>query len=225
MDESTVAADVLPADVIRKAASLKFFIAENAKTCRAFLKQLPSDFPLSEITVMSYDKHDRQEADVNVFLQPLIQGHDTGLVSEAGCPAIADPGSEVVASAHRRGIKVAPMIGPSSILLALMASGFNGQNFRFHGYLPIDQHERNDKLRQMENEAARNNVTQIFIETPFRNQQLFTALLNQLRTETKLCVALAITGKSEKIHTRSVKEWKLKPEIAHKVPAIFLIGK
>jgi len=225
MDESTVAADVLPADVIRKAASLKFFVAENAKTCRAFLKQLPSEFPLAAIEVMSYDKHDRQETDVNVFLQPLLHGHDTGLVSEAGCPAIADPGSEVVAAAHRRGIKVVPLIGPSSILLALMASGFNGQNFRFHGYLPIDQHERNDKLRQMENEAARNNVTQIFIETPFRNQQLFSALLSQLRAETKLCVALAITGNNEKILTRTVKEWKQRSEIAQKVPAIFLIGK
>ncbi len=225
MDESTVAANVLPAEVIRKAASLKFFIAENAKTCRAFLKQLPSGFPLAEITVMSYDKHDRRDADVNIFLQPLLQGHDTGLVSEAGCPAIADPGSEVVAAAHRRGIRVVPMIGPSSILLALMASGFNGQNFRFHGYLPIDQHERNDKLKQMENEAARNNVTQIFIETPFRNQQLFSALLSQLRSETKLCVALGITGNNEKILTRTVKEWKQRPEIAQKVPAIFLIGK
>ncbi|MFM2018677.1 MAG: Ribosomal small subunit methyltransferase [Bacteroidota bacterium] len=225
MDESTVAANVLPAEVIRKAASLKFFIAENAKTCRAFLKQLPSEFPLSEINVVSYDKHDRREADVNIFLQSLLQGHDTGLVSEAGCPAIADPGSEVVAAAHRRGIRVVPMIGPSSILLALMASGFNGQNFRFHGYLPIDPHERNDKLRQMENEAARNNVTQIFIETPFRNQQLFSALLSQLRAETKLCVALAITGNNEKILTRTMKEWKQRPEIAQKVPAIFLIGK
>lgn len=225
MDESTVAANVLPAEVIRKAASLKFFIAENAKTCRAFLKQLPSEFPLSEINVVSYDKHDRREADVNIFLQSLLQGHDTGLVSEAGCPAIADPGSEVVAAAHRRGIRVVPMIGPSSILLALMASGFNGQNFRFHGYLPIDPHERNDKLRQMENEAARNNVTQIFIETPFRNQQMFSALLSQLRAETKLCVALAITGNNEKILTRTMKEWKQRPEIAQKVPAIFLIGK
>lgn len=225
MDDSTSPSDVLPQEVVRTAASLKYFIAENPKTCRAFLKQLPSQFPLAEISVMSYDKHDRSEIDITTFLKPLLDGHDTGLVSEAGCPAIADPGSEVVAAAHRRGIRVVPMIGPSSILLSLMASGFNGQNFRFHGYLPIDQHERTDKLRQMENEASRNNITQIFIETPFRNQQLFSALLNQLRAETKLCVALAITGKNEKIQTRTVKEWKQRPEIAQKVPAIFLIGK
>jgi 16S rRNA (cytidine1402-2'-O)-methyltransferase len=225
MDESTTAVSVLPADVIKTASRLKFFIAENAKTCRAFLKQLPSEFPLQEITVLSYDKHDRNEMDIKTFLQPLLDGNDTGLVSEAGCPAIADPGSEIVSAAHRRGIKVVPMIGPSSILLSLMASGFNGQNFRFHGYLPIDPSERNEKLRNMENEANRNNVTQIFIETPFRNQQMLSALLNQLRPETKLCIASAITGNNEKINTRTVKEWKSGSPIPNKVPAIFLIGK
>lgn len=225
LDDSTVPPDVLPQQVISIASTLKFFIAENPKTCRAFLKQLPSEFPMADIDVMSYNKHDRTETDVKAFLKPLLEGHDTGLVSEAGCPAIADPGSEVVAAAHRHGIRVVPLTGPSSILLALMASGFNGQNFRFHGYLPIDQHERADKLRQMENEAARNNVTQIFIETPFRNQQLFSALLNQLRSETKVCVALGITGNNEKIQTKTVKDWKQNPEIARKVPAIFLIGK
>jgi 16S rRNA (cytidine1402-2'-O)-methyltransferase len=218
--------DVLPAQVMEITRTLRFFIAESAKTCRAFLKQVEMPVPLQEIAVESYGKHDRTETATSQFLKPLLDGHNVGLVSEAGCPAVADPGSEVVRAAHAKGIKVVPLVGPSSLLLSLMASGFNGQQFRFHGYLPIDKEERVQWIRDMEYDANKHHITQLFIETPFRNMQLFEALMSTLRAETALCIASDLTMPGESAVTKAVREWKKEkaPEL-HKVPAVFLIGK
>lgn len=216
---------VLPLSVIEIARGLRFYIAENAKTCRAFLKAVEIPVPLTEVAVESYGKHDRKELSPSQFLKPLLEGNNVGLVSEAGCPAVADPGSEIVRVAHEKGIKVVPLVGPSSLLLALMASGFNGQQFRFHGYLPIDPKERDEWIRDMEHDANKFHITQIFIETPFRNIQLFEALMKSLHSETSLCIAGDLTMAGEKVMTKLVREWKKSgtPEI-HKVPAVFLIG-
>jgi 16S rRNA (cytidine1402-2'-O)-methyltransferase len=218
--------DVLPVQVMEITRMLRFFIAENAKTCRAFLKQVEMPVPLQEIAVESYGKHDRGEISPSQFLKPLLEGHNVGLVSEAGCPAVADPGSEVVRVAYAKGIKVVPLVGPSSLLLSLMASGFNGQQFRFHGYLPIDKEERVQWIRDMEYDANKHHITQIFIETPFRNNQLFEALMKTLHHETSLCIASDLTMPGESTLTKTIREWKKDkaPEL-HKVPAVFLIGR
>ena len=217
---------VLPEYVMDVARNLRFYIAENPKTCRAFLKSIGMPVPLQEVVVESYGKHDRKELSPSQFLKPLLEGNDVGLVSEAGCPAVADPGSEVVRIAQEKGIKVVPLTGPSSLLLSLMASGFNGQQFRFHGYLPIDAREREQWIRDMEFDANKHHITQIFIETPFRNLQMFEALMKILRHDTSLCIASGITMPSEKIETKTVRDWKSgkAPDI-HKVPAVFLIGR
>lgn len=217
--------NVLPHPVIETAKMLRHYIAENAKSCRAFLKAIEIPVSLQEIHVEGYGKHDRKEFSPSEFLKPLLEGKDVGLVSEAGCPAVADPGSEIVRVAHEKGIKVVPLTGPSSLLLSLMASGFNGQQFRFHGYLPIDAKEREEWISDMEYDANKHHITQIFIETPFRNMQLFDALLKTLRNDTFLCIASEITLPGEKIMTKDVRSWKQgpKPEI-HKVPVVFLIG-
>lgn len=218
--------DVLPAQVMELTRTLRFFIAENAKTCRAFLKQVEMPVPLPGIAVESYGKHDRHESSPSAFLKPLLDGHNVGLVSEAGCPAVADPGSEVVRAAHAKGIRVVPLVGPSSLLLSLMASGFNGQQFRFHGYLPIDKDERQQWMRDMEYDANKHHITQLFIETPFRNMQLFEALLKTLHAETSLCIASDLTMPGESAVTKTIREWKKEsaPDL-HKVPAVFIIGR
>lgn len=225
LGEDAVLRNILPDQVMEITRTLRHFIAENPKTCRAFLKQVEMPVPFPEIMVESYGKHDRSESSPSHFLKPLLAGHNVGLVSEAGCPAVADPGSEVVRAAHAKGIKVVPLVGPSSLLLALMASGFNGQQFRFHGYLPIDPAEREEWISDMEYDANKHHITQIFIETPFRNNQLFDALMKTLRHETSLCIASDITTANESALTKTVREWKgAKPEL-HKVPAVFLIGR
>ena len=226
MGEEGKPQDVLPAQVMEITRTLRFFIAENAKTCRAFLKQVEMPVALQEIAVESYGKHERTETSPSHFLKPLLDGHHVGLVSEAGCPAVADPGSEVVRAAHAKGIKVVPLVGPSSLLLSLMASGFNGQQFRFHGYLPIDKEERTQWIRDMEYDANKHHITQLFIETPFRNMQLVEALMNTLRAETALCIASDLTMPGEHAVTKTIRDWKKEkaPEL-HKVPAVFLIGR
>lgn len=218
--------DVLPLNVIEIARGLRHYIAENAKSCRAFLKSIDIPVSLQEVAVESYGKHDRKEFSPSQFLKPLLEGHSVGLVSEAGCPAVADPGSEIVRVAHEKGIKVVPLTGPSSLLLSLMASGFNGQQFRFHGYLPIDPRERDEWIRDMEHDANKFHITQIFIETPFRNIQLFEALMKSLHAETSLCIASDLTLPGEHVVTKLVRDWNKgkAPEI-HKVPAVFLIGR
>jgi 16S rRNA (cytidine1402-2'-O)-methyltransferase len=171
-----------------------------------------------------YGKHS-EKVDMRSYFTELESGKDVGLMSEAGCPAVADPGSDIVAEAHLRGIKVVPMVGPSSILLALMASGFNGQSFTFHGYLPIDKAQRSKRIKELENIAERHNQTQIFIETPFRNNQILEDILKTCNPRTRLCVACNVTAEDEQIISQPVEQWRKQKVDFHKKPAIFLICK
>lgn len=199
------------------------YIVENEKTARKFLKVANINTPQSELILHDYGKHQRDKEPIGSFFSGLMNGKDVGLMSEAGCPGVADPGSEVVAEAHRRGIRVVPLVGPSAVLLALMASGLDGQRFAFHGYLPIDKGQKANKLRELEKESAQQHQTQIFIETPFRNHQLLAELIKTFRSQTKLCVAIGLTGTEEKIITKTIAEWKKTEINFHKIPAIFLI--
>lgn len=212
----------LPEHVINIIDTLDEFIAENAKTARQFLKQCNISKPQSQITVHELDKH------ATMFNQPelldsLLKGKKVGLMSEAGCPGIADPGAEVVAIAHQKNIKVVPLTGPSSILLALMASGMNGQQFYFHGYLPKVKGVCMAAIKKMEQHSQKNNCTQIFIETPYRNHQLFQLLIETCQPQTKLCLATDISMNAEQIQTKTILQWrKEKPEL-NKKPCVFLV--
>lgn len=198
------------------------YIVENSKTARRFLKEAGLKTPQSELIIHDYGKHNR-DGNINEFFGGLLAGKDVGLMSEAGCPGVADPGAEIVAFAHSRGIKVIPLVGPGSILLALMASGFSGQSFTFHGYLPIDKLQRANKIKELEGLAERHNQTQLFIETPFRNNPMLEEILRSCKAETRLCIACNLTAEDEFIQTKSIKEWKLKIPDLHKKPAIFLL--
>ena len=202
--------------------NIREYIVENEKTARRFLKEAGLTIPQSELVIHDYGKHNRQ-ADQNTFIKGLLAGHDVGLMSEAGCPGIADPGSDIVALAHQKGIRVVPLVGPSSILLALMASGFNGQSFTFHGYLPIDKAARTKRIKELEGTAERFSQTQIFIETPFRNNQMLEEILRSCNSNTRLCIGCNLTAEDELIQTKTVAEWKKQVPDLHKKPAIFLL--
>ncbi len=208
--------------IIRK---LKVFIVENIRTARRFLKQVDSNIIIDELQFFELNQHTDLNH-INQYLEPLLKGEDVGIISEAGCPAIADPGADIVALAQAQKIKVVPLVGPSSILLSLMASGFNGQSFAFHGYLPIEKGQRVDKLKQLERRIYSEQQTQLFIETPYRNRQMVDELLKSLQPQTKLCIAVDITSDTEDIRTKTISEWKKSviPEL-HKRPCIFLIYK
>ncbi|NGM61015.1 SAM-dependent methyltransferase [Sphingobacterium sp. SGG-5] len=200
------------------------YIVENEKTARKFLKAAGLSIPQSSLILHDYGKHAREKVDFQGIFAKIEQGKDIGLMSEAGCPGVADPGAEVVRQAHLRNVQVVPLVGPNSILLALMASGFNGQKFMFHGYLPIDKRDRTQKIKELEAQSKRENLTQIFMETPFRNDALFTELLRVCKPTTMLCIAANITSGEEIIQTRSVAEWKQAAAVdLHKIPAIFLL--
>ena len=199
------------------------YVVENEKTARKFLKSAGLTIPQSQLIIHDYGKHTRDKMDYNKVFANISKGKDIGLVSEAGCPAVADPGSDVVMEAHRRGIQVIPMVGPSSILLALMGSGFNGQKFTFHGYLPIDKGDRAKKIKDLENQSIREKSTQIFIETPFRNNQMLAELIRISKPSTKLCIAANLTSSEEFVKTKSIAEWKNSNVELHKIPAIFLL--
>jgi 16S rRNA (cytidine1402-2'-O)-methyltransferase len=201
---------------------IREYIVENEKTARKFLKEAGLTIPQSELSIHDYGKHNR-DVNINSFFIGLTAGHDVGLMSEAGCPGVADPGSEIVAEAHRRGIKVVPLVGPSSILLALMASGFNGQSFTFHGYLPIDKVECAKKIKELELLASRFNQTQLFIETPFRNNPMLEEILRSCTAKTRLCIACNLTAEDEFVQTNTIAEWKQKIPDLHKRPTIFLL--
>lgn len=201
---------------------IREYIVENEKSARRFLKEAGLTLPQSELIIHDYGKHNRN-ADSSQFIKGLLNGNDVGLMSEAGCPGIADPGSDIVALAHQKGIKVVPLVGPSSILLALMASGFNGQSFTFHGYLPIDKGARSKKLKDLEAAAERFSQTQIFIETPFRNNQLLEEILRSCHPQTRLCIGCDLTAQDEMISTKTIGEWKKQVPELHKKPAIFLL--
>ena len=211
---------VLPQKNMEIIRTLTYFIAENAKEARAFLKQCA--YPeISRAQLSLINQHAKAE-ELRSFLEPLLQGHHMGLMSDAGCPGIADPGAEVIRIAHQKGIRVVPLVGPSSIVLSIMASGFNGQNFAFVGYLPIDRNERSKRLKDLEQLTIKQKQAQFFIETPYRNQALFDDLLKTLNPASKLLVATNITLGDESIQVKTLAAWKKAPAPDfHKKPTIF----
>ena len=202
--------------------ALKTYIVENEKTARKFLKEAGLKTPQSELLIHDYGKHKRGNSLVPYFKE-LMSGIDVGLMSEAGCPGVADPGSEIVAEAHKRGIKVVPLVGPNSMLQALMASGFSGQSFTFHGYLPIDKVDRAKRIKELEVLAEKNKQTQLFMETPFRNNHLLEDVLKNCQANTQLCIASNINGDDELIKTMAVGMWKAERIDLHKKPTVFLL--
>ncbi len=200
------------------------YIVENIKTARRFLKKAGILKPIDELTFFEIDKRSNT-SNYPTFIKPLAEGKNIGVLSEAGCPGVADPGAEIVALAQELNYKVVPLVGPSSILLSLMASGFNGQSFCFNGYLPIEQKDRIYKLKDLERLAFREKQTQLFIETPYRNMPLLKDILVTLNNNTKLCIAVDITSNTEEIYTKTIEDWKRETKIdLNKRPCIFLIG-
>ena len=213
----------LPADVVAIAQQLDTFVVENEKTSRRFLGTIKTARPVRELTLLTLDEH-TTDKELPALLAPLLAGQDVGLISEAGCPGVADPGAQLVALAHRNNIRVVPLVGPSSILLGLMASGLDGQRFTFLGYLPTEKAERVKRLREIEAESRKRCETQIFIETPYRNGHLLEDILATCQPETRLCVACNLTLETERIVSKPVQDWKKSPlPDLHKQPAIFLL--
>lgn len=238
-DSETPLAEVLPAGTLRQAAQLTHWVCENAKSCRAYLKRIDALFPLAvplqqqHITELPRAVHKKGDhggkghahIDATTLLAALRAGHDMGLVSEAGMPAVADPGSSVVRAAHALGARVVPLVGPVSLLLTLAASGLNGQNFAFVGYLPQDASERAQRVRALEAMALKNGQTQLFIETPYRNAALWQALLQTLQPSTQLTCAAGLTLAQASIHTRSASQWRGHAiPVDNRTPAVFAIG-
>ncbi len=212
---------VIPSSVKNELINIHHFLAEDIRTARRYLSSLKIYNSIESLDFKVLNK-DTAETELNEMFVPVIEGKNLGVLSESGCPGVADPGALAVKHAHRNGIKVVPLVGPSSILLSLMASGLNGQQFAFHGYLPIDAKEANQSIKELEKESRTKNQTQIFIETPYRNNQLAANLFKGLHPETLLCIAVDVSGSQESISMRPVKEWKLKPIELPKLPAVFL---
>jgi len=212
----------LPSSVLNAIKNIDIFIVENIRTSRRFIKKMYKEKDIDNTIFFSYGKHDKLDLQED-FLPHIYSGKDVGVISEAGVPCVADPGSKIVDFAHQFQVEVVPIVGPSSILLALMASGFNGQNFAFTGYLPIDKLERKKTLIGLEILSRKTNQTQIFMETPYRNVQMFEAILQTSSKLTKLCIASNISLNDEKIITKTIGEWKLEKPNIHKKPTIFLI--
>ena len=225
---------VLPAyntDVIR---GIRHFIVEEIRTARRFLRRVDHEFPIDESTFYEMGKRTSNEHKAKspsalsdlfaTYLAPISEGLPVGVISEAGCPAVADPGADIVAIAQHRGIRVIPLVGPNSMIMAVMASGLNGQSFAFNGYLPIDDQERAQRLKSLEQRAQREHQTQLFIETPYRNRRMFDTLLHFLSPRTRLCIAAGITTQDEWIRTQTIAEWRREtlPDLS-KIPAIFLM--
>ncbi len=215
-------ADVLPGHALAIAGRLTHFIAENPKSARAFLKRAGYPRPLAEAGITTLDKNTPAQA-IHGLLEPLLQGFDVGLVSEAGCPAVADPGALLVRAAHQAAIPVVPLVGPSSILLALMASGLNGQRFAFHGYLPVENAARAGRLRELERRSRQDDATQMFIETPYRNDVMLRALLDCCAPDTLLCVATDLTQASAQVRTLRIGDWQGNTPSIDRRPSVFLI--
>jgi len=214
---------LFPSENLKLVQTLRYFIVENIRTARRFLRSFGYNRPFNEVVFFELNKR-TDEKELVGFLTPLQEGHSVGIISEAGVPSVADPGALIVKMAHEKDIRVIPLIGPSSILLALMASGMSGQNFCFTGYLPIKQPARNRSIRELENRAFQNGQTQIFMETPYRNMQLLKELLKNLKKKTLLCIASNISLESEFIRTKTVKQWETVIPDLHKKPTIFLIS-
>ena len=222
LSDTSAAADVLPQGNARLLRGIRHFIVENIRSARRFLKRVDPSTNIDALSFTVLDEH-TEPADVAAMLQPLEQGEPMGVISESGCPAVADPGADAVAIAQRKGLKVVPLTGPSSLLLALMGSGFNGQSFAFNGYLPIDASRRTAKLKEMERRIARERQTQIFIETPYRNNRLIAELTRALPHNMLLCVASDLTGRNESIITRPLSRWAKATYNYDKTPTIFLL--
>lgn len=222
-------AQSLTADILDLTRQLRYFVVENAKSARAFLKTVQMPVPIADLSIQELPgrgkmgKSEAKNSDWDALLLPITDGHAIGLISEAGCPAVADPGSDLVQRAHQRNIPVMPHIGPSSLLLALMGSGLGGQRFAFHGYLPQDDQGRKQALSRLEDESRRLDVTQIVIETPYRNRVFFESLVQGLKPNTQLCVAADLTMPSQLIQTRTIEQWKKSgAPTLDKRPAVFL---
>ncbi len=216
--------DVLPQTIKRSIDFIDHYIVENEKTARRFIKSVYPEKKQPELKISVLNKH-TETSEHHAFIQPLLEGQHIGLMSEAGCPGVADPGAAIVKLAHEKGIQVVPLVGPSSILLAIMASGMNGQSFAFNGYLPIDKSDKKQALKNFEKLSSDKNQSQLFIETPYRNNKLFEDLLQTLQPGTHLCIACDITLPTEFIKTRTVNEWKKNKADLHNRPCIFIIHK
>lgn len=214
--------DVLPQLNLELLKQVRHFVVENLRSARRFLKQVDRSIDIDSLTLTELSEH-TPAADVPPMLAPLERGEAVGVISEAGCPAVADPGADLVAVAQRRGFKVVPLVGPSSILLSLMASGFNGQRFAFEGYLPIDEAARGKRLREMQQRIQRERQTQIFIETPYRNNRLVAELASRLPGEMLLCVASDLTGPRQSVRTLPLSRWRTERYDYNKIPTIFLL--
>lgn len=216
---------VLPSYNREVIMGIRHFVVENVRSARRFLRQVDREFPIDDSTFCEMGKH----ADERLFcqyLQPLREGKPVGVISEAGCPAVADPGADIVSIAQREGLRVVPLVGPNSMVMAVMASGLGGQSFAFNGYLPVEPADRAKRLKVLETRAWTEGQTQLFIETPYRNKKMFESLLTTLRPQTRLCIAAGITTRDEYIRTLRISEWKnTKLPDFSKVPAIFLINK
>jgi 16S rRNA (cytidine1402-2'-O)-methyltransferase len=223
-ETSVIPDDVLPQSIKRAIDFIDFYIVENEKTARKFIKSIHPEKKQPELKIFVLNKH-TEILEHNEFIQPLLKGENMGVMSESGCPGIADPGAAIVKLAHEKGIQVIPLVGPSSILLALMASGMNGQSFAFNGYLPIDKNDKKQALKNFERVSQDKNQTQLFIETPYRNNKLMEDLLQILQPSTFLCVACDITLPTEFIKTKTVNEWKKEKADLHNRPCIFIIHK
>jgi 16S rRNA (cytidine1402-2'-O)-methyltransferase len=225
LDENAI--HTIPAYFTGSIKKCQVFFVENERSARRFLKQLWKAYcPNEEMIIDNYEWftiHKTEQDMVNVFRQKLNEGKNIGIISEAGCPGVADPGQLLVAAAQEMDIEIKPLAGPNSILLALMASGMNGQQFQFVGYLPVDNQQRLQSVKDLETESKRKNCTQIFIETPYRNNQLIEVLFKSCKSSTRLCLAVDITGENEWIITKTIGEWKKEKIDIHKRPAIFLL--
>ena len=216
------AASGLAQATLTRLSALTTFIVENPRTARQLLKAAGYPRALQEVEFHTLDEH-TGEAQLAGLLAPLLEGRDCGLMSEAGCPAVADPGAALVALAHAHGVRVVPLVGPSAIVLALMASGLNGQRFAFHGYLPVDRQERRKKLVELERDALKEDRTQIFIEAPYRNSSLLQAILESCRDDTLLCLATDLTWRGESVHTQAIAAWRKNPPDLNRRPTVFLL--
>lgn len=214
---------VLPEYNIRVLNSIRYFVVENVRTARRFLKRVNPAIDIDALNFVELSEHTCPD-EVTSMLDPIAAGHPVGVMSEAGCPAVADPGAMLVDAAQRRGITVVPLVGPSSILLSLMASGMNGQSFTFEGYLPVDRAARSARLRDIVNDVRRHATTHIFIEAPYRNNRMIAFLADTLPPTLRLCVASDITGPTQSIRTLTAAQWRTKKYDYDKIPTIFLIG-
>lgn len=219
----TLAEQVIPLGTLEKVRALRFFVVENVRTARRMLGKMHMPCPIDELEFVELDKHNPENPDLLAYLGKALDGQDIGLMSEAGSPCVADPGALIVGLAHQAGIQVVPLTGPNAMILALMASGFNGQSFCFHGYLPIKNPERIQKIKELERRSMMNNETELFIETPFRNNAMIEDLVKNCRPNTMLCVASNITTEDEKIVSKPISEWKSIKYDWNKKPAVFLI--